>query len=188
MFKDLGRDVVLDEFIKIIEGSRKIQKMQPSSLAFHVVLIHFSKDLNQVLLYERSSNRSNAGKYDFGCVHLKYNRNLRESIKEYYSKALNTENYTILEESNGHPVPVSVYTYEKSNKDIVNGLIFCAKLTEDLNPSNLKIDGYNAIKWMNVKDILNKEDRENNLFEGSVVNIRRAQKLIKESEKTEEDC
>ena len=181
VFKDLGRDIVLNEFIDCIKESEKNQKIQLSPLAFHVVLMHFSNDLEKVLLYERSKNRSNSGIYDFGCVHLEYNKDLEESIEKYYTSALKTGEYVILED-NGHPIPVSVYTYPKSNGDIVNGLIFCAKLKEDVNPDELEIDGYNKIMWKNVDDILRKTDDENNLFKGSVANIRRAQKLLKSNE------
>ncbi len=178
VFKNLGRDQVLNAFIPCIKKSKKVQKMRPSPLAFHVVLMHFSKDLKKILLYKRASDRSNSEKYDFGCVHLEYNKDLEESIKEYYSNILGTDKYTILRNGQ-HPIPVAVYTYSKTNGDIVNGLIFCAKLDTDIDSTKLEIDGYSEIVWKDLEYILSKSDDENNLFKGSVDNIHRASELLK---------
>ena len=111
-------------------------------------------------------------------MHLEYNKDLEESIKEYYSNILGTDKYTILRNGQ-HPIPVAVYTYSKTNGDIVNGLIFCAKLDTDIDSTKLEIDGYSEIVWKDLEYMLSKSDDENNLFKGSVDNIHRASELLK---------
>ena len=178
VFADLGRDKVLDEFLNIIKESQTIKKLPPTPLAFHVVLMHFSNDLKKILFYKRGDGKNNSDKYDFGCVHLKSNLELEVSLNNYYKNALGTADYDILTDSSNHPVPLSIFTYTNSSGNLINGLIFCARLNKDIEVADLSVRGYSKIEWRDVDEVIGKTDQDNKLFEGSVSNIKKARELL----------
>lgn len=180
VFAELGRDKVLDEFLSIIKESQTIKKIPTSPLAFHVVLMHFSNDLKKILFYKRGDSKNNSDKYDFGCVHLKSNQELEVGLNNYYEKVLGTADYNILKDNSNHPVPLSIFTYTNSSGNLINGLIFCAKLTKDIEVADLSVSGYSKIEWRDVDEVIGKTDQDNKLFEGSVSNIRKARELLQE--------
>ncbi|MDK7171991.1 hypothetical protein, partial [Streptococcus oralis] len=160
--------------------SQTIKKLPPTPLAFHVVLMHFSNDLKKILFYKRGDGKNNSDKYDFGCVHLEPNQELEVGLNNYYEKALGTVDYDILKDNSNHPVPLSIFTYTNSSGNLINGLIFCAKLTKDIEVADLSVSGYSKIEWRDVDEVIGKTDQDNKLFEGSVSNIRKARELLQE--------
>lgn len=181
----IGKAEINNKYSEIITESTQDELLDLHPLAIknpveiHLVAVIFDKN-GKVLLLKRGNKKSNKDKFDFGCVNLKYNKEISYLLKEYYSKLLDLNSgdatIRIVSDEADNPIPVSTYTYEKSTGNIVSGFIFSANVNTQISIDEevLKEYGYSEYKVVDV----NTEELENlEMFKNGVENIVKCETL-----------
>lgn len=188
----VGRSkVVLNKYLKSIGSSSEDGLLETHRLLInnpvevHLVAIIFDEN-GKVLLLERGEEKSNTGRFDFGCANLKYNSSIKESLLDYYCELLNVDsnNLDILVDSQGDAKPVSTYTHTKATGDqnTVSGFIFTAKINGEfqLIEATLNKNEYSSYQVKGVEEI---NLGNINMYKDSLENIMLSQNMWKDSEK-----
>lgn len=185
IFRDLGRNVSLDKLIDIIKSS-EVEKTIPIKppIAFHVVLILFDSQKQKILLLKKKKSSDQQDLFDFGCVHLEYGKEISESISSYYQKVVNDQKFIILENA-GNPIPIATYTHQRTNGELVNGVIFTGYLESAGEEDNISLpEKYSDYKWLPIAE-LNSPNSIPNMFKNSKENINLAKKKVDEYNKSD---
>ncbi|WP_153049262.1 hypothetical protein [Streptococcus suis] len=173
VFSSLGKESEIEKIYNIInktEMSIQRPKKIESPVDIHLAAILFN-DKGEVLLLKRGGKKSSPDKFDFGCTNLREGRKIKESLEEYYKFGDDSSLELLINETTQKPIPISLYEYEKSKEQIINGLLFAGKL--NIQTENFIFDNYEYYKFYDISKI-----NEIEMFEDSRENIARAKEML----------
>lgn len=184
IMNSVGKAEIVAKYSNSITNSSKDELATLHRLAIeypveiHLVAIIFNQD-GQVFIMKRDHKKNHPGRFDFGCVNLRYRKSIKESLIDYYTKLLGIDKceLNILEDSSGNPIPISTYSYTKRKGDTVSGLIFTAKIETDvqINTQILEKYEYSDYQFQNVDGL---ELKNIDMYENSIANILKSKKMI----------
>lgn len=132
----------------IIKGNKMLE--------VHCVAIVFNKEKNKVLMFKRSGDTCDfGGKWDFGCCEVRNGQSFKENLEKDYQKKYGI-NIEVLD-------PIKEYYFENSEKKVIPGIRFIAKLKDE---TNIKINDieYEDYKFINIDEFITLKDISTNEY------------------------
>ena len=182
VFEELGKAKKIENYIKIIRESNRVVESPVVRLEYpvdvHIVMIIFSRD-GKVLLFKRSQEHSNPGKFDFGCTNIKEDKKINELLIAYYLQVFETSvKLRVCEqEKTKTPIPIATYEYKKDQK-IINGIIFAGRIDETSEELIINQNAFEEYEEIRFEERDNLDEYESAMFEGSIENIGTAWEVV----------
>ena len=176
VFLSLGKSSEIQEYYEIIQKTQinfeKPKKIE-SPVDVHLAAILFNKD-GEVLLMKRGEKKSSPDKYDFGCTNLRDNQKIVDSLKEYYDFGEESSLELHMNTLTKKPIPIALYEYEKSNGQLINGLLFTGRI--EIKGENCSFHDYEKYEFYNLTEI-----ESFSMSKDSLDNIKLAKEVLGEN-------
>ncbi|MHC5373126.1 hypothetical protein ACYSNU_04930 [Enterococcus sp. LJL120] len=186
IMSSVGKDELVSKFSYSINNSSqdKLESIHKPEMndpvEVHLVAVTFNKD-NQVIVLKRGPKKNDAGKFDFGCVNMTHTKCVKDSLTDYYSElfGISKEDYCILEDNQGNPIPIATYNYKKRNGNRVSGFIFTAKTEQEIQVDYNKLEKYEYDKYL-FEDIDLEKLKKIDMYDNGAQNILKCWKMLNE--------
>lgn len=138
------------------EALKSSIKPYANPLEVHCAVVCCNVEQRKVMIMHRGQQHStNPNKWEFGCAKLSSEKKLISSVTEYYKDTFGIEIQLVMDtkRTDIQPVPIAIYEL-KSDENIKKGIIFVAKVTNDLECDKFRAEkSHDKIRWIGKEEI-----------------------------------
>ena len=128
-------------------------------LTLHCAVVCCDVTNRKVLIAHRGQNHhTNPDRWEFGCAKANGQEKLVCSIKEHYLNAFGAEIELVMDSSRQEqqPLPIAVYELPKAADNILKGIIFVAKVINNVDPTHFRAESeHDEIAWIGEDELSN---------------------------------